>query len=199
MNERVLTMLSRLICRSWPIKILNVVSWLVGGVWLLFKGEWQLVLYGFIFSVVFAYCIPFLMLPNHVLGTVNWAKFKGLKRVVAWGSQVYIGLLLVVTCRTAFAVCAKHAGAIDSGFIPFLLWSWVLALGPWQYAVSKERDPIVHVPVSSAMVFYLLFMITLFISTIANLVVAFLFVIVQVFVLPWLMVSAVLPQEVEVG
>jgi hypothetical protein len=101
-------------------------------------------------------------------------------------SQLYINILIVGTCVFAFFICSRfYNGDIDFGYIPYLLWSWGMALGPWQFFASKEPDNEFSViTLFSASIFYFLFLTSIFISPFLGLIIIVIFGVIQLIVLP---------------
>ncbi len=98
----------------------------------------------------------------------------------------YINILIIATCIFAWLVCSSYySGDTSVGFIPYLLWSWVIALGPWQYLASREPDkPSTVVNTFFASLFYFLFIVSVFIHPLLTLLILILFGIVHLIVLP---------------
>jgi hypothetical protein len=101
-------------------------------------------------------------------------------------SQFYTNLLIVGTCTFAFNICTSfYGGESKFGVIPYLLWSWVMALGPWQSFRSDEPDNVFEaIALLSATIFYFLFLISSIFFPFGALIVFALFILVQLFVVP---------------
>jgi len=101
-------------------------------------------------------------------------------------SQLYTNLLIVATFIFAFFVCSKfYTGDIGMGYIPYLLWSWGMALVPWQFFASKElENGFTAITLFSASVFYFLFLISIFISSRLAIIIIIIFGVVQLIALP---------------
>lgn len=126
-----------------PIVLLNIGSGVVGGVWLLFRGEWSLLIVGVLWGFLSQWLLSLLMLPGIGIGMLGiwlqdrkWAVY-----LFGYLSQCYTNGLILFTCFTAFFLCMRFAPEpVGVSTIPYLLWSWGMALGPWQFFASKERD-----------------------------------------------------------
>jgi hypothetical protein len=174
---------------SVPIIILNMGASIIGGIWLAILGQWGLIGIGVFLLFTSHWYLSLLMIPSLPIAAIAaklFEKKNPLGYIVGFISQVYTNLLIVGTCVMAFIICSRHyAGDIGIGYIPYLLWSWGMALGPWQFFASKEPDNEFSViKLFSASVFYFLFLISIFIAPILVLIIIGLFVVVQLIVLP---------------
>lgn len=172
-----------------PIIILNVGSGIVGGIWLIILGEWKLFGIGIILLFTSPWILSVLMMPSLAIAAAAmylYAKKNPLRHIAGYIAQLYTNILIVLTCGIAFALCTKfYSGNIGFGLIPYLLWSWGIALGPWQFFASKEPDnEFTMITLFSASVFYLLFLSSLFISPVLALIIIVAFGVVQLIALP---------------
>lgn len=172
-----------------PIIILNFVGGIVGGIWLAFLGEWKLIGIGILLLFTFHWVLAIFMMPSLPLAglaALFFEKNNPLGYVLAYISQLYTNLLVIGTCALAFFVCSSYyTGSISFSYMPYLLWSWGMALGPWQYFASKEPDnEYSAITLFSASVFYLLFIISMFIGASLAIIILVIFGIVQLIVLP---------------
>lgn len=174
-----------------PIVILNLVGGIVGGIWLAFLGEWKLIGIGILFPLASVFLVlPLLMIPAILISriAVQFAeKNKFLFYLFGFLSQSYTNILIVATCVAAFFICSSFYKGYNVGadYIPYALWSWGMALSPWQFFASKEADnEFTAISLFSVSLFYLLFLGSIFISPILSLIMGGIFVLVQLFVLP---------------
>ena len=179
-----------------PIMYLNLGAGIVGGVWLAVIGQWELIGIGLVLLITSHWILSLLLLPSlpvAALGMYLYQKKSPFAFVMGFLSQFYNNLLIVATCVAAYFLCSSfHKGASAVGFVPFLLWSWGMGLGPWQYMASKEPDnEFSHITIFSASAFYLLFLASTFVSPLLSLGVLACFATVQLLVVPiWLGVIA---------
>lgn len=190
-------MLNRIIeIFSVPIMILNFGGGIVGGIWLAFLGEWKLIGIGILLLFTSHWILSILMMPAIPIGAIGlhfYEKKNPLGHLFGFISQLYTNILIVGTCVLAFFICSNfYKGGVDFGYIPYLLWSWGMALGPWQFFASKEpNNEFSAITLFSASVFYLLFLVSIFISPLLGLIIIIIFGIVQLILLPiFLMYSA---------
>jgi hypothetical protein len=93
----------------------------------------------------------------------------------------------VATCVFAFFLCSNFykGEKVGLNLIPYLLWSWGMALGDWQYLASKEQhNEFTAITIFSASAFYFLFLVSIFISPTLAFIVAIIFLIIQLIILP---------------
>lgn len=174
---------------SIPILILNMVGGIIAGIWLAFLGEWKLILIGIVLLFTSHFYLSILMLPGLLFAPICvrlYEKKNPLGHLFGFLSQFYTNLLIVATCAFAFFICTRfYGGESKFGLTPYLLWSWGMALGPWQFFQSKEPDnEFSAISLFSATIFYFLFLISIFLGPIFILIALALFILVQLFVLP---------------
>ena len=174
---------------SVPVMLLNFGAGIVGGVWLAFLGEWKLIGIGVLLLFTSHWILSILMMPGIPIAGIAahfYEKKNPLGHFFGFLSQLYTNILIVATCVLAFIICSNfYKGGIDFGYIPYLLWSWGMALGPWQFFASKEPDnEFSAITLFSASVFYLLFLLSIFISPLLGLIIIIIFGVVQLIVLP---------------
>lgn len=174
---------------SVPIMFLNMASGIVGGIWLAILGEWPLVGIGVLLVFTAHYYLSFLQLlgaPLILIAMHFYKKKNPLGHLFGFLSQFYTNLLIIGTCVFAFFVCMNfYDGEGKLGLIPYLLWSWDMALGPWYFFASHEPDnEFSAITLFSASVFYLLFLVSTFISPLLTVIILIIFGVVQLIVLP---------------
>ena len=125
-----------------PLMILNFGGGIVGGIWLAFKSEWKLIGIGIFLLFNSHWILSILMmlcLPISAISIKLYEKKNPLGHFFGFLSQFYTNLLIIVTCAFAFFVCSSfYKGVMGIGYVPYLLWSWGMALGPWQFFASKK-------------------------------------------------------------
>ncbi len=121
---------------SVPIMFLNFAGGIVGGIWLAFLGEWKR--WNWYCSSFYIALDTFYI--NDARNTNCWnrcsfyEKKNPLSHIFGYLSQLYTNILIVGTCVLAFFICSSfYRNSIGFGYIPYLLWSWGMALGPWQF------------------------------------------------------------------
>jgi len=172
-----------------PILFLNLLGGIIAGIWLAFLGEWRLIFIGIILLFTSHFYLSILMLPSMIFIPIVaklGEKKNPLLYLFGFLSQFYTNLLIIGTCAFAFFICTRfYDGESKFGVIPYLLWSWGMALGPWQFFQSKEPDnEFSAITLLSATIFYFLFLISIFFGPIFVFLILVLFLLVQLFVLP---------------
>ncbi len=174
---------------SVPIIVLNFGSGIVGGIWLAFLGQWKLIGIGILLLFTSPWLLSILMMPRIPIAGITtyfYEKKNPLSHLFGFLSQLYTNILIMGTCILAFLICSSFSdGKIDVGYIPFLLWSWGMALGPWQFFASKEpSNQLSSITLIGASIFYFFFLISIYISPLLGLIIIVLFGIVQLVVIP---------------
>jgi len=172
-----------------PIMFLNFGAGIIGGIWLAFLGQWKLLGIGIFLLLTSHWTLSLLMLPGIPLGMIAarfYEKKNPFGHFFGFLSQLYTNILIVGTCLVALAICSyfpREEGVL--GYLPFLLWSWGMALGPWQFFASKEPDNVFSgITLFSASLFYLLLLAASLISPILAFIIVVIFGITQLLVLP---------------
>ena len=174
-----------------PITLMNGFSAFIGGIWLVFLGEWNLLGVGIALLFTSHFILSFAMLPGMLITAIATPfieRNNPLQYFFGYLSQLYVNILIVVWCFGSFVFCSNFYASenpFDLGLIPYALWSWGIALGPWQFFASKEQDnEFTIITTFSASAFYLLFMITLFLLPGSSLIVMILCILVHFIILP---------------
>ena len=181
-----------------PIMLMNGFSAIAGGAWLVLIGEWKLLGIGIALLFTSHFILSFAMLPGMLITAIATPfieKNSPLQYVFAYLSQLYTNILIVIWCFGSFFYCYSFYGGeglFDFGLIPYALWSWGIALGPWQFFANKEQNnEFTIITTFSASAFYLLFMITLFLFPGLSLIVMMLCALVHFILLPiYLLITA---------
>ncbi|MEJ5330842.1 MAG: hypothetical protein WHT07_11895 [Desulfobaccales bacterium] len=169
--------------------MLNLLSGIIGGIWLAILGEWRLIGYGFLFMIFLPIILSFLMVPGIAISGLAlylFEKKSKLTFIFQFLSITYTNLLMVITCIFAFIFCSSfYTGGINLNYVPYLLWSWGMALGPWQYFASKEQDnEFTQIHLFNISLFYFLFLLSIFIFPSASFFILIIFSIIQFIILP---------------
>ena len=155
-----------------PIVILNALSAIIGCIWLAIIGEWTLLGIGVVLIFTSHWILSMLMLPGMAISFISvWLMERKnlLMYVFGYLSNLYTNILIVGWCLGSFIVCTSYYAPIEGNIeitlrlIPYLLWSWSMALGPWQFFASKEPDNEYSIMTTYVIsVFYLLTLISSF-------------------------------------
>ena len=128
------------------ITILNVFGGIVGGLWLLFSGEWLFVLLAFGISLIIPTVYSFTLMPIGFLFALPITYFTEKKKTalaIIFGAinMLVNNIVLLLWVIMVFAYMIDTAKVSGINAIPFLLFGWEVAIGPFTYMASKEpRD-----------------------------------------------------------
>lgn len=122
-----------------PLILLNMLSGLVGGIWLAFQGEWALVGFGVLYMIIAPFFLGLAMLPSLAFGAPAAMAAERNHPIVA----ILVGLpaiiwtfaVIALSCVWSFEAAAVRA---NDALIPHVLWGYAVALAPWMYMASKE-------------------------------------------------------------
>lgn len=127
-----------------PMLAMNIAGGLVAGVWLLFLSEWRILFYGLVSIFSASWVIGLLLAPTLLLIPLasRFEKNPNGAIVIASLSQIYTtGTILiwgfcVLMLFTRIAASRNHP-------LPFFLWSYEVATGPWAFLASHDQraDP----------------------------------------------------------
>lgn len=151
-----------------PIIILNIGGAIVGAIWLFVIGEWKLVIGAFIISCIFPFVYSLIMLiqlPLDIL--LGWFVERKKKSFVAITGFVNMlighiaGLGWVFLVFTYAIILSEKQTSI-----PYLLFGWEVATGPFQYMASKEPPDSIgtYAAVYLLQIAYLIFVIFFFLG-----------------------------------
>ena len=168
---------------------LNVISAIIGVIWLAFMGEWELIGIVIIAGLTLHWPLSYLLLFNSFISSIAIGYYETnnyFGYVLGFISLFYTNLLIVSTCAFAYFVCSSfYSGNIGLSFIPYLLCAWGMALGPWRYFKSQEPDnEFSSLFLLCASVLFLLFLISIFISPLFKSLMVIIFPFMQLIALP---------------
>jgi hypothetical protein len=128
---------------SVPLMILNMLGGLVSGIWLAILGDWSAIGYGIFSFILSSWLLSFAIAPSMLLvvaatyflekGKTFWFTCFG-----ALSGGYVLALVTVWCCGILYLF--MH-GTNTSSFIPRLIWSYGVAIGPWAYMASKDQGP----------------------------------------------------------
>lgn len=128
---------------SFPISILNFLGAIAGGIWLLFLGQWEVVVMGFILAIIipFAYSIvAAIQLPLSLLMEFLRKKNKKFTNLTIGFINIFIDhaiILMYVFIIVSNAI--RIAESNNLSVIAFLLFGYGVATGPFS-AMASEDD-----------------------------------------------------------
>ena len=123
-----------------PIMLLNLLGGIVGGIGLVFQGDWTKFLIGVAYTFVGGFMVSILMLPSLIfLPLVVWASKRGnviVALLAAIPNLLWTYLVIAASCVTVFGAMVKGG----DGDVFHLLWGYSTAIGPWSFLANKDRQ-----------------------------------------------------------
>ncbi|MDZ7841650.1 MAG: hypothetical protein U5R46_12680 [Gammaproteobacteria bacterium] len=125
-----------------PLAILNLLGGLVSGIWLAVLGDWGSIGYGLLamFISIFVLSVA-LVLSILLTGPGAYFANKGMMfpfYVFAFLGHLYTAAIITIWCGGVLYFFSDRA--TTESFIPVLIWSYGVALGPWQWMTQKEIE-----------------------------------------------------------
>jgi len=126
-----------------PMFILNSLAGLIGGAWLLWLGEWQLVVASVLLTISAPLWISILLIPGVVFAAPGLAAIeKGhitIGVILAALSAFWTYTIVTAWCLAAFSYVPTF-GSPNQPISPFLLFGYATATGPWAVMAQKEAQ-----------------------------------------------------------
>jgi hypothetical protein len=126
---------------QFPIMILNIFGFAVSAIWLLFIGEWKVVIVGLVVSVFAPKFLGFALLFGMI---VDLPAHYFAKRGVAVGvyffqflSSAFTYIIIGSWCGAVIFACIHNAP--PHAFWPLLIWSYGVATSPWSYMAQVDQ------------------------------------------------------------
>lgn len=126
---------------AFPLIVLNLLGGISSGIWLAVLSEWTTIGVGLVILLVAPRFLSWsLQLPSPLFlwpmrHLVDRGKAFGLI-VTASLTSVYSVLLMTIWCCGIFFLFITMAAG--ENFIPYLIWSYGIAIGPWGFLASKD-------------------------------------------------------------
>lgn len=121
---------------------LNMLGGIVSGIWLAFLGEWRAIGLGILGMFVSHFAITIALLPSLALSgaTIAAANRRSRAGMLAFSglNNLYIAALMTTWCLWIMSIFMSRADA--RSWIPMLVWSYGVAMGPWSYMASKDAQ-----------------------------------------------------------
>jgi hypothetical protein len=127
---------------SIPIIFLNFFGGIISGIWLLFLGQWKLVLGAVFFTIFVPYAYSIVLLIQMPLASlIVFAKNKNKKKLGLTAGFISLLIGHVIILIYVFFVLAKVISIYESknlNVIALLLFGYGVATSPFGYMASKE-------------------------------------------------------------
>jgi hypothetical protein len=126
-----------------PITFMSIFGGVVGGIWLLTLGEWKLVVLALIVDFAFPFIVApiiFLLITAPMMALVNRLEKENKKTasmIAGWLNLFINHILYLAWVFIVFVYMLTYATGRDHNVIPYLLFGWEVAVGPFQYMASK--------------------------------------------------------------
>lgn len=121
-----------------PFMLLNLLGGIVGGVGLLFQGEWGLFFLGLGWMFFGAFALSLALVPGMIFAPIlAWAgERENIPLMVLAGvpAMAWTYIVMAVSCVAVFGVMVKGS---DAGIF-HMLWGYAAATGPWSYMAREE-------------------------------------------------------------
>lgn len=118
--------------------IFNFFSGIIGGIGLIFQGEWGLFFYGLAWAFAGAFVLSFALLPGMIFAPIAaWAAERNkVGLIVAAGipAMAWTYIVVAVSCVAVFSAVVEGS---DAGLF-HILWGYSAATGPWSYMAQQE-------------------------------------------------------------
>jgi len=128
-----------------PLVLLNLLSGLIGGVWLIVLGEWGDALWAIVVSYFSTYLISLiLMIPLAILLPTTFLLNKGfIGKVLSFPFQLLSGIStwLIVGFWGLFVFYTALGAVGNNPAMPYLLIAYGISVGTWGFMSSKEDSP----------------------------------------------------------
>jgi len=149
-------------CMS-SLMVLNLLSGIIGGVWLVLTGGWTIVVLGLIYSVIMPWGYSLALLPNLLLVPFlvkaidkKWRPLVGTLSFVISG---YGNVVLTIWVIFVFSWVLSYS---SFNILPLLLWGFSTMMGPIGYMALKEgRDASLGTSIATLFVQLMYFLLCL--------------------------------------
>lgn len=125
-----------------PLVLLNLLGGVGSGVWLVILGDWWVIGYGIALLVGSPFLLGLAMMPSLIL-MVPAAPLLERGRIILAAPFLFLGGLYTIALISGwclFILWFFVSRADYNNYIPILIWSYGVALGPWMYMAQKEAQ-----------------------------------------------------------
>lgn len=124
-----------------PITLLNIFAGIVGGIWILVRGEWELILFALLASIVSTFFASLALMPSLIgVPIITWATQHKNKIALILGvllSSILTAAAIYFISSYLYALIADNSNELPKLAVALLAYS--VAIGPWQYMAAKEN------------------------------------------------------------
>lgn len=123
-----------------PFVVLNMFAGIVGGIWLIVRGDWSTMLWGLGLGVSGPVLISLALAPGFIfLVPMQMAAEKGrlvLSTLFGMPSMLWTQGIMLAWCVATYCFIINR----DDASLPYMLTGYATAIAPWAYMASKERE-----------------------------------------------------------
>jgi hypothetical protein len=125
-----------------PLMLLNMLSGVVGGVWLATRGEWALIGGGVAYMLIGALLVSLALLPGSMFAAPALALLNRgrvvIAAIVGLPGALWTHAVLAAACVVVFFFVTANPDW--RSLWPYLLWGHAVALAPWAYLANKDEQ-----------------------------------------------------------
>jgi hypothetical protein len=127
-----------------PLMILNIFGGIASGIWLAILGEWGGIGAGLLASIGGAFFCSLLLIPGMIVTfpAIFLMDKGGIFKVLGFLFGM-VGLIWTYVVMSGWGIFSFNyfVNRSDaSSYIPYLIWAYGVAIGPWAYMASKEAN-----------------------------------------------------------
>ncbi len=124
----------------------NILIGIVPAIWLLIEGAWLIVILGILFGFVSTFLILIVNLPSFILSApffllsekfLRTRKFF-LSAIFHFLSTLYPSIIISIWSIVIMGTALEFGD--DFSLLPLLLWSYIVALGPWMRGINDDSS-----------------------------------------------------------
>ena len=123
-----------------PFGLLYICFWIVSAIWLMILGDWGLIAYGVFVSFISIFGLVSALMPGMMFAGPALAFKKNNKKlgffVCGCLTSFYSMTVMSAWCITIMHYFLKESDS--SSFVPTLLWSYCVAIGPVLWISNKD-------------------------------------------------------------
>ena len=123
-----------------PFIILNFLAGIIGGIWLLILGEWSLVFFSIIASIILPMIFGIVLLPTlplaYLMDLFYRKKRIFLMNIFAWINLSFVQIVMIIWTHIVFISMLILSEEVN--IIPYFLMGYAVATGPIAYMAKQE-------------------------------------------------------------
>lgn len=123
------------------VSLFNISAGIISGLWLIFIGDWEIVVSGFIYSIVSPFILGFIMMIGLIFYPGALLLNKG--RYFLGSTLLILSQLFnIIVIFTSVTLVFNYYGQFieKSGLIPILFFAYAVSFTPWSYMAQTDRE-----------------------------------------------------------